>query len=143
MSDSKFDKFPHPLFKSKLEIDLKELITDIQELHKCIPKSFSNFSKDLKYQSWDSPTKEFKRKLDYSEQSKQSNLFDSLVKKEAQRLLRKSQFVNYTINPIVVPSRQAPTSTSKSTSAMANRYAPLVLPANINAMPADYSTKIK
>ena len=26
---------------------------------------------------------------------------------------------------------------------MANRYAPLALPANLNAMPVDYSTKIK
>ena len=66
-----------------------------------------------------------------------------MVKKEVQKLSRQSQFVNYTVNPIVVPSRQAPTSTSQSTSAMANRYAPLVLLANLNAMPVDYSTKIK
>ena len=29
VSDLEFDKFQHPLFKSKSEIDLKELITDI------------------------------------------------------------------------------------------------------------------
>ena len=104
---------------------MKELITDIQELNKLIPKSFSNFSMQIKYQSWDSPTKEVKRKLYYSEQSKQFNLLDSLVKKEAQKLSSKSQFVNYTVNPIVVPIRQAPISTSQSASAMENRYAPL------------------
>ena len=70
MSDSEFDKFQHPLFKSKSEIYLKELITDILELNKLIPKSFSNFSKEHKYQSWDSPTKKVKRKLDYSKQPK-------------------------------------------------------------------------
>ena len=110
---------------------------------KLIPKSFSNFSKEHRYQSWDSPTKEVKRKLDYFEQSKQSNLLDSLVKKEAQKLSRKSQLVNYIVNPVVVPCKQVPITTSQWVSAMANRYAPLVLPANLNAMPADYSTKIK
>ena len=43
-------------------------MTNTQELHKLIPKSFSNFAKEIKNQSWDSPTKEVKRKLDYSEQ---------------------------------------------------------------------------
>jgi hypothetical protein len=143
VSDSKFDKFQHPLFKSKSKTDLKELITDRQELNKLIPKSYSNFSKEHKYQSWDSPTKEVKRKFDYSEQSKQSNLLDFLVKKEAQKLSRKSQLVKYIVDLVVVPSKQAPITTSQSVSAMANRYAPLVLPANLNAMPTDYSTKIK
>ena len=143
VSDSEFDKFQHPLFKSKSETDLKELIIDIQEHNKLIPMSFSNYSKELKYQSWDSPTNEVKRKLDYFEESKQSNLLDSLVKKEAQKLSRKSQHVNYIVNPIFVPSKQAPITTTQSVSAMANRYAPLVLPANINVMPVDYSTKIK
>ena len=96
------------------------MITDTQELHKLIPKSFSNFSKEIEYQSWDSPTKEVKRKLDYSEQSKQFNLLDSLVKKEAQKLSSKSQLVNYIVNPVVVSSRQAPITTSQSVSTMAN-----------------------
>ena len=50
VSDSEFDKFQHPLFKSKSETDLKELITDIHGLNKLIPKTFSNFSKEHKYQ---------------------------------------------------------------------------------------------
>ena len=49
MSDLEFDKFQHPLFKSKSESDLKELATEIYGLNKLIPKSFSNFSKEHKY----------------------------------------------------------------------------------------------
>lgn len=111
VSHSEFDKFQHPLFKSKSESNLKELITNIQELNKLIPKSFSNYSKELKYQSLDSPTKDVKRKLDYSEQSKQSNLLNFFVKKEEQKLSRKSQLVNYIVNFVVVPSKQAPITT--------------------------------
>ena len=66
MSDLEFDKFQYPLFKSKLESNLKELIIDIHGLNKLIHKSFSQESK---YKFWDSAVKEAKRKLDYSEKS--------------------------------------------------------------------------
>ena len=66
-----------------------------------------------------------------------------MFKREAHKLSRKSQLVNYIVNPIVVPSKQVLLTTSQSVSAMANRYAPLVLPANLNVMPVDYNTKIK
>ena len=102
VSDLEFDKFQHPLFKSKSEIDLKELITDIQELNKLIPKSLSQESK---YQFWDSSFREVKRKLDYSEKSPQSNLLDSL--KRIPNLSGKGQPISYFVNPIPVKSKQA------------------------------------
>ena len=70
MSYSEFDKFQHPLFKSKSKSDLKELAAETYGMNKLIPKSFYNFLKEHKYQFWDSSIKEVKRKLDYSEQSK-------------------------------------------------------------------------
>ena len=79
------------------------------------------------------------RKLDYSEKSPQSNLLDSL--KGTPNLSSKSQLVSYFVNPIPVKSKQVPLVTSQIVPTMANRYAPLALPANLNAMPVDYSTK--
>ena len=90
---------------------------------------------------WDSSIKEVKRKLDYSKKSPQSNLLDSL--KRTQKLSSKGQLVNYFVNPILIPSKQVPVITSQTVPIMANRYAPLALPTNLNAMPADYNTKIR
>ena len=42
----KFDlKFQHSLFKSKSDLDMKEVVIDIPRLNTFIPKSFSRFSK--------------------------------------------------------------------------------------------------
>ena len=108
-------------------------------LNKLVPKSFSQESK---YQFWDSSVKEVKKKLDYSEQSKQSNILDSLLK-GTQKLSSKGQLVNYFVNPFLIPSKQVLVITSLTVLAMANRYAPLALLVNLNAMPVDYNTKIK
>jgi hypothetical protein len=55
----------------------------------------------------------------------------------------KSHPVNYPVNPILVKSRQILLVPCQIVPAMANRYAPLVLPTNLNPMAADYGTKIK
>ena len=75
VSDIEFDTFHYPLFKSKSDTDLKELVEETYGLNKLVPKSLSQESK---YQFWDSSVKEIKRKLDYFEKSPQSNLLDSL-----------------------------------------------------------------
>ena len=51
------------------------------------------------------------------------------------------QPISYPVGP--VKSGQPPRFPYQQTPAMANRYAPLVLPANLNPMLADYGTKIK
>ena len=66
VSDIEFDTFHYPLFKSKSDTDLKELVEETYGLNKLVPKSFSQESK---CQFWDSSVKEVKRKLDYSEKS--------------------------------------------------------------------------
>ena len=139
MSDIEFDTFHYLLFKSKLDIDLKELVEETYGLNKLVPKSFSQESK---CQFWDSLVKEVKRNLDYSKQSPQSNLLDSLFK-GMQKLSSKGQLVNYFVNPFLIPSKQVHVTTSQTVLAMANRYAPLALPTNLNAMLVDYNTKIK
>lgn len=138
VSDIEFDTFHYPLFKSKSDTDLKELVEETYGLNKLVPKSFSQESK---CHFWDSSVKEVKRKLDYSEKSPQSNILDSL--KRTQKLSSKGQLVNYFVNHVLISSKQVPVTTSQIVPSMANRYAPLSLLANLNAMPADYSTKIK
>ena len=137
-SDIKFDTFDYPLLKSKLDTDLKKFVEETCGLDKFIPKSLSQ---ETNSNFWSSPVKEVKRKLYYSKKSPHSNILDSL--KKFSKLSSKSQPVNYSVNPILVKSRQIPLVPSQIVPAMANRYAPLVLPANLNPMPIDYGTKIK
>ena len=54
VNDIEFDTFHYPLFKSKSETDLKELVEETYGLNKLVPKSFSQESK---YQFWDSSVK--------------------------------------------------------------------------------------
>ena len=124
------------MFRSKPDSDLKEAVINIPGLSTFIPKNFSGFSKKHKYIFWDSFIEEVKRKLEYLEQHKDSSPLDFLLKREIGKLSRDNQVVNYTVNIVARPS-------SKVLSTMANRYAPLALPANLNAMPANYGTKIK
>ena len=102
--------------------------------------------------------KEIKRKLEYLEQHRDYSPLDFFLKREIRKLLRDDQIVNYTVNSSKGSSSQGPSNkgsssqgpsgqvlstTSQPFSTMANRYAPLALPANLNAMPIDYSSKIK
>ena len=137
-SNIKVDIFHFPLYKSKSDTDLKKCFEEICGLDKFILKSLSQQTKS---NFWSSPVKEVKRKLDYYEKSPQFNLLDSLRK--FPKLSGKSQPVNYSLNPILVKSRQILLVPSQIVPAMANRYALLVLPANLNPMPTDYGTKIK
>ena len=120
--------FHFPLHKAKLDTNLKKCFEEICGLDKYIPKSLSQQTKSS---LWSSPVKEVKRKLDYSEKSLS----------KFPKVSGKGQPVNYLVSPILVKSRQFLLVPHQLVPAMANRYAPLVLPANLNPMPADYGTK--
>ena len=140
MDGLKFDlKFQHSLFRSKLDLDLKEVVIDMPRLNTFIPKSFSGFSKKHKYIFWDSLTEEIKRKLEYLEQHRDYSPLYFLLKREIRNLSRDNQVVKSTVNIVTGPSSQVLSITSQPLSTMANRYAPLTLPVNMNAMPIDYS----
>ena len=138
VSDIKFDTFDYPLFKSKLDTNLKELVKETCGLNKFVPKILSL---EANRNFLDSTVKEVKSKLDYSKKLPQSNLLDSF--KGTPNLSGKSQLVSYYVNSIPVKSKRAPLVTSQRVPAMVNRYDPLALPTNLNSMPVDYSTKIK
>ena len=136
MDGLKFDlKFQHSLFRSKSDLDMKEVVIDIPRLNTFIPKNFSGFSKKHKYIFWDTLTEEVKRKLEYLEQHRDSSPLDFLLKREIEKLSKDNQVVT-SINTLTGPSSQALTT-------MANRYDPLNLPVALNAMADNYDKKIK
>ena len=133
---------------------MKEVVIDILGLNRFIPKNFSRFSKRQKYIFWDLLTKEIKRKLDFLEQHRDYSPSYFLLKREIKNFSKDDQNVNYSIyttgpnnkgqsNQVLSPSSQILSTTSQPLSIMANRYAPLALPANLNAMLTNYSSKIK
>ena len=63
VSDIKFDTFDYPLFKSKLDTNLKELVKETCGLNKFVPKILSL---EANRNFLDSTVKEVKSKLDYS-----------------------------------------------------------------------------
>ena len=80
-------------------------------------------------------TEEVKRKLEYLEQHRDSSPLYFLLKREIEKLSKDSQVVT-SVNNLRGQSSQA-------IRTMENRYGPLVLPANLNAMPDNYDSKIK
>ena len=126
----KDDIFHSPLHKAKSDTNLKKRVEEICVPNKNIPKSLSQQARS---RPWSLPVKEFKRKLDYSERSLS----------KFPKVSGKGQPTNYPVGPVLAKSGHLPLVPCQQVPTMANRYAPLVLPANLNPMPADYGTKIK
>ena len=110
------DISPFPLHKAKSDLNLRECSEEEQQAGSS---------------SWSSPIKRSKRKLVYSE----------ATLSKFPKVSGEGQPLSYPIVPW--KSGQPPQFPYQQTPVMANRYAPLVLPANLNPMPANYGTKIK
>ena len=91
------------MFRSKSDLDPKQVVIDIPGLNTFIPKSFSGFSKKHKYIFWDTLTEEVKRKLEYLEQHKDSSPLDFLLKREIEKLSKDNQVVT-SVNNLTRPS---------------------------------------
>jgi hypothetical protein len=126
----KIDISPPPLHKVKSNTNLKKCFKEVCVLDKTIPK---NLSHQTRSSLWSLPVKEVRRKSDYSDRSPS----------KFPKVSGKGQPISYPVSPILGKSRQLPLVPCQQVPTMANRYAPLVLPTNLNPMPVDYGTKNK
>ena len=119
VSDSvKINISPPPLHKAKSDINLKECFEEVQQ---------------TKSSLWSLPVKRIKRKSIYSKRTLS----------KFPKVSGEGQPVSYLVSSVLGKSGQLPLVPCQQVPTMANRYAPLVLPPNLNPMPTDYGTKIK
>ena len=114
----KVDIFSPPLHIAKSDIDLRECSEEVQQTRSSL---------------WSLPIKRIKRKSVYSERTPS----------KFPKVSGEGQPVSYPLGFVPRKSGQLPLFPFQQATTMAYRYAPLVLLANLNPMPADYGTKIK
>ena len=139
------------MFKSKSDLDLSEVVIDIPGLNTFTPKRWTGFSNKEKDFFWNLLSEEEKEEFKHLKENKSFDPFLDLLQKELDSLSKKNHS-NLSVNTVVDTGTTSSGNLSLGTSqgfankpitSMANRYAPLILPAILNQMPADYSKSIK
>ena len=158
-------KFEHSLFKSKSESDLSQMVFDPKLFNPITTKKFSNFSAKDQKKNWDTLSPYLNKELliESPINSQSPNFFvkskfeffsqplfsaTSPIKGDQTPVASPSIDIHST-PPIHIPTTPIPivtpyqTPTPNLSPAMAARFAPLVLPAQLHDLPQAYSQRIK
>ena len=155
-------QFEHSLFRSKSDSDLSQVIVDIPTLLTFIPKYFYSISKKNKHLFWNSLCEEIKKKLENIESLRDSYPLYFLLQREIEFFPQDYQAflsINFpeSLKETVDRSDYIPTKVDISCkqhisivspfqifpTVMADRYAPLALPANLHDLAQGYAQRLK